>query len=65
MKKPYWYCSFCKSAKLQVPAPAPGNCDAVERCPDCRNNSLVWLEFTPRKINLPSENRYETLSITI
>jgi hypothetical protein len=25
----------------------------------------VWLEFTPRKINLPSENRYETLSITI
>ena len=52
MKKPYWYCSFCKAAKFQVPAPAPGNRDAVERCPDCRNHSLVWLEFqhSPRRV---------------
>lgn len=46
--KAYWYCSFCKAVKSQVPAPANVECDDVEHCPDCRNNSLVWLRWTPR-----------------
>jgi hypothetical protein len=39
----HWYCSYCNDIKF-LPAPAnTAESEAVERCLDCKNNSLVWV----------------------
>jgi DNA-directed RNA polymerase subunit RPC12/RpoP len=41
-----WHCSFCKrDVKFNT---IGTDADEVRRCPDCRNNSVVLLQFTPR-----------------
>jgi len=46
-----WYCSFCKR---DVSLPAPSNrLVTVTQCPVCKNNSCVWLEYTPRQRKAP------------
>lgn len=46
--KGHWYCSCCNDVKF-LPAPA-GESTETERCPDCRNNSLVWVHHVaPRR----------------
>ena len=44
---PRWHCSFCKrDVKF---ADIWTEIDAVRRCPVCHNNSVVFLQFTPRQ----------------
>jgi hypothetical protein len=47
-----WYCSFCKrDVKFNT---IGMDVDEVRRCPDCKNNSVVLLQFTPRRRRAPA-----------
>ena len=40
----HWFCGCCDDVKF-VPAPADTSAsDMLERCQDCRNNSLKWVK---------------------
>ena len=42
MNDGHWFCSFCDDIKF-LPAPAADSKNDVERCLDCKNNSLYWI----------------------
>ncbi|MDD5139403.1 MAG: hypothetical protein PHY43_03965 [Verrucomicrobiales bacterium] len=43
---PRWYCSYCKR-DVKILA-IVNDADSVQRCPDCGNNSAVFLQYSPR-----------------
>ena len=42
MNNGHWYCSCCNDIKF-LPPPAKGSRNDVERCLDCKNNSVMWV----------------------
>ena len=40
--KGHWFCSYCNDVKF-LPHPAADSLNDVERCLDCKNNSLTWV----------------------
>ena len=50
----HWHCTFCQQPKPLTP-PVTELEASTERkqCPTCKNNSCVWVEYTPRLPSVP------------